>query len=96
MYNKPLPIGSVIRLAGEEKRYMILGYLRYARNDHTKIFDYSGCPYPEGFLSPTDNFVFNHESIKSIYALGYCDQKQERFTELLMEDFKNAKGKTEF
>lgn len=96
MYNKPLPIGSVVRLAGGTKRLMILGYLRYVGEDKSVIADYSGCLYPEGFISPNENYLFNHEKIESIYALGYCDDKQEKFTEELLGYFKNSKGKVNF
>jgi hypothetical protein len=96
MSNKPLPIGSVVRLNGGTKRLMIIGYLRYASEDKSVIADYSGCLYPEGFVSKTENYLFNHENIDSIYALGYCDQAQEQFTISLLESFKNAKGKMNF
>jgi len=96
MYNKPLPVGSIVRLTGGTKRLMILGYLRYVNNDKSVIADYSGCLFPEGFVSPSENYLFNHENIDCIYALGYCDEKQEKFSEQLLEHFKNSKGKVEF
>lgn len=47
-----LPIGSVVLLKNGTKRVMILGYLRYRAGDQTRIYDYCGCTYPEGFISP--------------------------------------------
>ena len=42
-----LPIGSVVLLNEAEKKLMIIGILQ--RNGE-EVFDYVGCPYPEGLL----------------------------------------------
>jgi hypothetical protein len=96
MFDKPLPIGSVVRLNGGEKKLMILGYLRYSKASKIEVYDYTACLYPEGGQDPSENFVFNHEDIDSIYALGYCEQGHEAFTGRLMELFKTTKGKEHF
>ena len=51
MFEKTLPIGSVVKLQGASQRIMILGYCQYKMGDMNKIYDYVGCPYPQGFLS---------------------------------------------
>ena len=66
-----LPIGSVVLLKNGTKRVMILGYLRYRAGDQTRIYDYCGCTYPEGFISPEKTAVFDHSDIAQIYSLGY-------------------------
>ena len=49
MFERTLPIGSVVSLYGGEKRLMILGYVKYLQGDDSgKVYDYCGCTYPEG------------------------------------------------
>ena len=40
MFERTLPIGSVVSLYGAEKRLMVLGYLKYLRGDDRKVYDY--------------------------------------------------------
>ena len=42
-----------------------------------KVWDYSGCVYPEGFLSSKQTCLFNHDQIEKIYYLGLEDDKEE-------------------
>ena len=47
---KYLPIGTVVMLKGGTKRIMITGFCSIEENTKEKMWDYSGCLYPEGFL----------------------------------------------
>lgn len=85
MFEKTLPIGSVVLLKGATKRVMILGYCRYQADDQTKVYDYCGCTYPEGFLSPEKTAVFDHDRIEQIYALGFQNDEQIAFRQKLTE-----------
>lgn len=82
-YNKYLPIGSVVLLNEATKRLMITGYCVKTEENPDKIFDYCGCIYPEGMLSSTQTAVFDHNQIKSIFAIGYNDEECEKFIEIL-------------
>lgn len=80
MLEKYLPIGSVVLLKGASKRVMIIGLCttEKATEEKTiedKIWDYSGCLYPEGLLSSTQICMFNHDQIEKIYHLGLIDQE---------------------
>lgn len=77
MFERTLPIGTIVRLKDATKRIMIIGYCKYQMGDQETIYDYAGCVYPEGFLSPDTTALFNHEQIERIYALGF--QNEERF-----------------
>ncbi|MCC8026254.1 MAG: DUF4176 domain-containing protein [Clostridium sp.] len=79
MFEKTLPIGSVVLLKGAAKRLMILGYCRYKAEDQTKVYDYCGCTYPEGFVSPDQTAVFDHDQIDQIFALGFQNDEQIAF-----------------
>lgn len=75
-----LPIGSVVLLKNSSKRVMIIGVLQQQSVDgETKLWDYSGCYYPEGYMGPDKSFLFNGEQIDKIYAIGYQDEEQFSF-----------------
>ena len=78
-YEKYLPIGTVVMLKGGKKRAMITGFCAIADNDKTKVFDYSGCLYPEGFISSNQTLLFNHEQIDKIFHLGLVDEEEKQF-----------------
>ena len=89
---KFLPIGTVVMLKGGKKRVMITGFCATERKDRTKMWDYSGCMYPEGFLSSTQTCLFNNEQIEKIYHLGLADDDEERkFKKNLDELIKKSK-----
>jgi len=79
---KYLPIGSVVVLKGGEKKLMIFGrYQQDTAND--KVFDYVGCPYPEGNIGTKATFLFNHEDIAWIHWLGMSDEEDEALNDKL-------------
>ena len=87
-YEKYLPIGSVVLLENGTKKLMITGFLIKTDSIPDKIFDYSGCLYPEGIISSKANILFNHEQIKQIYAIGYSNEEEKAFKEKLKEENK--------
>lgn len=74
---KYLPIGTVVTLKNGTKKVMILGFCAAEKED-TKVFDYSGCLYPEGIIDPSKAYLFNHEQIEEIYHLGLADDDEEK------------------
>lgn len=78
MNEKFLPIGTVCMLKGGEKRIMITGFCTVSDTDK-KMYDYSGCVYPEGVLSSKSMFLFNHNQIDKIYYMGYVDEEEKKF-----------------
>jgi len=87
--DKLLPIGTVAMLKGGTKRVMITGYYSVEANNMSKIWDYSGCMFPEGFLSSTQTALFDHAQIEKIYHTGLIDEETEAFQEKLQEIMKN-------
>ena len=84
MFERTLPVGSVVSLYGSEKRLMILGYAKYLKgDDNGKIYDYCGCTYPEGYVGSEATAVFDHSDVEHIYALGFQDEVQFEFREKL-------------
>ncbi len=76
---KYLPLGTVCLLKGATKRVMITGFFSMAADDKEKIYDYSGCMFPEGFLSSEQTALFNHEQIERVDYLGLVDEEVEKF-----------------
>ncbi len=87
-----LPIGTVVMLKGGKKRVMITGFCAMEGRDRTKMWDYSGCMYPEGFLSSNQTCLFNHDQIEKVYHLGLADDEEEKkFKKSLDELIKKSK-----
>lgn len=83
MREKYLPIGTVVLLKGGRKRAMITGFCSVAQENQEKIYDYSGCVYPEGYLSSNQVCLFDHDQIDKIFFLGYEDDEEKVFKDKL-------------
>lgn len=90
-YERFLPLGTLVKIDEKLKRVMIIGFGVKVKNKEDKIFDYMGCIYPEGLLSNTEFFTFNHSDIKEICVLGYSDQEQQQFNLELNTKINNIK-----
>lgn len=82
---KFLPIGTVVMLAGGSKRVMITGFCAVESGNRDKMWDYSGCMYPEGMIASNQTCLFNHEQIEKIYHMGLEDEEEKDFKEKLKE-----------
>lgn len=82
---KFLPIGSVVLLKGGTKKAMITGFCSVAEEDKEKIYDYTGCIYPEGYLDFDQICLFDHEQIDKVYHLGYVDEEETEFKKELVK-----------
>lgn len=80
MFEGLLPIGSVVLLKDSSKRVMIVGVLqKQIKEGDEVVWDYSACLYPEGYMGPDKTFLFDHEQIEKVYAIGYQDEEQFTF-----------------
>ena len=84
-YERVLPIGSVVLLKGGRKRLMIIGYQRRKADGTERIYDYCGCIYPEGYTSPAQCVVFDHDMIDRLIAIGLQNEPQDRLAGKLRE-----------
>ena len=93
---KFLPIGTVVMLKGGTKRVMISGFCGVSAENPGKIWDYSGCMYPEGFLSSDQTCLFEHSQIEKIYHLGLSEDAEEKdFKKELNNLYSIAKSRLE-
>ncbi len=85
MREKFLPIGSVVLLRGGTKKVMVTGFCSIADDDNSKVYDYTGCIYPEGYLNSNQICLFDHEQIEQICYLGYEDEEEKEFKVSLLD-----------
>lgn len=78
MYERLLPLGSVVLLKGATKRVMITGRIQ-VRSGESKIYDYSACWYPEGITGSKEMFFFDHDAIDRLFFVGFQDEEELRF-----------------
>lgn len=79
-----LPLGSVILLKGAPNRLMICGRLQREVASQA-LFDYCGVLYPQGMISSSSVYMFNHEDIERVFFLGMQDSEEFEFSSLLMD-----------
>ena len=83
-----LPIGSVVLLKEGKKRLMIYGINQ--KTDKGDIYNYLGCLYPEGNISPEYTYLFNEDGIEGVFFLGFVDPEfslyRNRFKEIMDEE----------
>lgn len=91
---KYLPIGTVVLLKEGKKRVMIIGFCAIPDGEDKKVFDYSGCLYPEGVIASDKMLLFNHDQIDKIYHLGLIDEEENIFKINLIDALKKNKNET--
>jgi hypothetical protein len=69
---------------------MVTGFLSVSPETGDKIFDYSGCPYPEGFINYNQVCVFNHDQIEKILFKGYVNEEELFFKKKLKDTLKKT------
>lgn len=87
--NNILPIGTVVMLKGGTKRVMIIGFGAIQKTNKDKMWDYSGCLYPEGFLASNQTCLFDHNQIEKIYHLGLADDEEEKKFKKTLNEISN-------
>lgn len=77
MKEKYLPIGTVVTLKDATKKIMIIGYCPVEK-EHSQMYDYSACLYPEGVIDSNRMLLFNHDQIATIHFIGLEDEEQKQ------------------
>ena len=74
-----LPIGSVVKVRGYKRSFMVLG--RAVLNDSdSRYYDYCACLYPDGYMGGT-LFFFNQDLIAQVESEGYEDAYEKLYRE---------------
>ncbi len=101
MKDRFLPIGTIVLLKNGKKEIMITSYgvmpegtiiVNGKEEDGgKKMFEYGGCTYPEGFISPENIICFNHSNIEKVCYMGYETDAFNTFNKGLNEMFDKIK-----
>ncbi len=78
MYQNMLPIGSVVRTIGSERRLMVVGRI-LTTEERDRIFDYVGVPYPEGMTASDQMYFFNRDQVEEVLFIGFQDPEGLEF-----------------
>lgn len=92
-FEKFLPIGTVVMLKGGKKRVMITGFGCTDEANQSKIYDYCGLLYPEGYIMKNQMLLFDHSQISKIYYLGLNDDENKQFQQNLKNYLNNNSNK---
>jgi len=84
MYKEFLPVGSVVKLKGLEKRLVVFGIMPTTAEEN-KVHDYFACLYPEGILGEDSVFLFNSDEIEKVEFVGYTDSERQKFIDSLQK-----------
>lgn len=93
--DKYLPIGTVVLLKDAKKRVMITGFCTQPVEKPDKIYDYSGCLFPEGIMKTDEILLFDHNQISKIYHFGLSDEEEKKFKQDLEKALEEEKSKKE-
>ena len=79
-----LPVGSVVLLKGGTKRVMVTGFCSVDNDDKSKLYDYTGCLYPEGIINSNEICLFNNDQIEKVFFRGFEDEEEVTFKKALI------------
>ena len=93
MKDRFLPIGTVVTLKGGTKNVMITSYLIFAKGDskENKLFDYGGCPFPEGIIESNYAVGFDHDKIEKVVHMGLENDDQKKISEALNKSYDDVR-----
>lgn len=83
MKDKFLPIGTTVMLKGGQTPLTIISYCVFPKTNKEEIYEYGGCPYPQGVLDPDTVHAFNHEQIENILYMGYETEESNELSRIL-------------
>ena len=89
--NEYLPVGSVVLLKGATRGIVIIGY-SIIEEGSKEVWDYLGCAYPIGVVTPDKNLLFNRNQIEKVLFEGYSDEEGQKFLSSLTESMKKIKS----
>jgi len=95
MQEKFLPIGTVVLLKNGTKKVMITSYLIFSKGDSEtkKMYDYGGCPFPEGIIESDRAVGFDHAQIEKVVHMGHEDEEQKKLKEILNKTSEEVRKK---
>ncbi len=83
MSRELLPIGTVVKIKEAEKLMMICGFCPTGPSKPGYVYDYSGFPYPEGYMDTLKIYQFDNGQIDKVVAIGYQDREMFEYMNAL-------------
>jgi len=85
-----LPIGSIVKVKGSDKKLMITGFCvcNVGKDGKKYIYDYIACLWPEGILNTNQNIMFNHNDIAEVVVKGIENEEETAYKTKLDEAIK--------
>lgn len=85
-----LPLGSIVIIKGGVRKAMIIARGVGAKIEgKMRVFDYSGCVYPDGMVGES-TLLFNHSEIHKVIFTGYVDEDEKLMVENINEWMANS------
>ncbi len=81
-YEKYMPLGSIVSIDNNSKKYMIIGY-NYLQGDI--MSDYIACEFPYGIDNQHNAVNFNHNQITQVYEIGYINAFGNTYRDSLLD-----------
>jgi len=69
-----LPIGSVVRLEGEDRFLVITGFMAWDSKTPA-YWEYVAVPYPLGCTEDPNGIYFDRSMIDTVYQMGYLNDE---------------------
>lgn len=82
---KLLPIGSVVKLNRSDQKLMVCGRYQMLVNGD-RMYDYSGCLWPQGVLNSDTFYLFDQQDIKCLYYEGYKCEEEIEYSQFIEEE----------
>ena len=89
-YQDLLPNGSIVKLSSGERYLMICGRV-VVSDGSDRIYDYTGCLYPEGLSQPDGMYFFDRDAIERILFIGFQDEEELAYLEEVLEQLGELK-----
>ena len=91
--NTMLPIGSVVELENDDKKYVIVGFMHQELEGNTlSIYQYTACEYSLGIDDKNDFLYFNDDKIDGLLFMGYTTQFDRIYLRILYEMYKEIEN----
>lgn len=74
-----LPLGTVVRLKGNEELMIISRGALTKQNNEIVYFEYASIIVPYGYQYPDQLYFFNYEDIHEIISLGYQNDLEKDY-----------------
>ena len=101
MKDKFLPIGTVVKLKNGTKEAMITCYCVFPLGKEIKdgkeveakrkMYEYGGCPYPEGIMNSESTLAWNHSDIEEIIHEGYESELFKKMNKEMNRNYDSLK-----